>query len=202
MQQDWRRDPIWQLLGIIISVIIVLVTQFNEPLLKIVIVGVGVITCVWIYLGNKQIVRFFRHAIVITLLGVLLKLFLLVLCSILFFLILALFLQVNAFWEKLVTGAGCIFVFSVSVTLYHSERPFVANVFKWVGFLTGIVGIVLVIVADNPWVKVALVIVSLFIEIVTFIFSTTEIPITSLLQRSYASHNLDKSESKRTSESL
>ena len=71
MQQDWRRDPTWQLLGIIISIIIVLVTQFNEPLLKIVIVGVGVISCIWVYLGNEQLVSSFRHVIVISILRVL-----------------------------------------------------------------------------------------------------------------------------------
>lgn len=50
-----------------------------------------------------------------------------------------------------------------SLILYHHEKSFVAHVFKWVGFLTGIIGMALLIVADNPWVKAALGIISLFI---------------------------------------
>lgn len=70
-QQDWRRDPIWQLLSIIIAIVVTLITQFNEPTLKIVIIAAGVVVCGWIYFGNEHLKRLFKHPLAVAVLKVL-----------------------------------------------------------------------------------------------------------------------------------
>ena len=169
-QQDWRRDPIWQLLSIIIAIVVTLITQFNEPTLKIVIIAAGVIVCGWIYFGNEQLKRLFKHPLAVSILKVLRTLLLLLLCATLFFVCIGLAAKADNLWEKIAAGAGSVLVFSAFVTVYHNERSFIAGVFKYTGFIIGIVGIILVIVIDNSWLKIVLGIGAVLVEILTFAF--------------------------------
>lgn len=52
MQQDWRRDPIWQLIGTIVAIATALITRFNELAPKIIIIVICVFICEWVYFGN------------------------------------------------------------------------------------------------------------------------------------------------------
>src|SRR5258708_5354635 len=181
MQQDWRRDPIWQLIGIIIAIVIALITQFNDPVPKIVIVATGAVVCGWIYFGNEQMKRLFKHPVVIIVLKLLRNLLLLLLCAMLFFLSVGLFFRADNLWGKIAAGGGGILAFSAFTAVYHNERPFIASIFKYTGFIIGIIGIILVVVVGSPWLKIVLGVGAVFVEIITFaIFSekeTTKTPV-------------------------
>ena len=169
MQQDWRRDPIWQLIGIIVAIVIALMTQFNDPVPKIGIAIAGAVACGWIYFGNERLQRLFRHPAVVTVLNLLRNLLLFLLCAVLFILCVALFFNTDTLWGKIAAGAGGILAFSVLTAVYHNRSPFLTRFFESVGFLTGIVGITLVFAIGNPLFKIVLGIGAVLVEIITFV---------------------------------
>lgn len=184
MQQDWRRDPIWQLLSIIIGIVVTLITQFNDPTLKIAIAITGAAICGWIYFGNEQLKRLLKHPVVVIVFKLLCALLFLLLCFMLFFLCVGLFFRADNFWGKIAAGAGGVFAFSAAAAIYRNEHPFIASVFKYAGFITGVIGIILVLVVENPWLKVILGIGAVFVEILTFaLFAEKDIAKTFVPQK-------------------
>ena len=169
-QQDWRRDPIWQLIGTIIATTVALMTQFNDLTSKLVILAACAVVCGWVYFGNEYLKRIFKHPVVVIVLQLLRSLLLLLLCAVLFFLCLVLFFKADNLLEKVAAGAGCILALSTSTTLYHNERSVIAGIFKYTGFMTGIVGIALVFVVDTTWLKIVLGIGAVLVEILTYAF--------------------------------
>ena len=169
-QQDWRRDPIWQLLGTIIATAVALMTQFNDPTPKVIILVAGALMCAWVYFGNEYLKRAIKHPAVVTTLSLVRSFLLLFLCSSLSLFCLVLFTRTDSLLGKIAAVVGCILAFSAGTTLYHNERSFIAGVLKYTGFLTGIVCFVLVFVVDNLWLKLVLGIGAVCIEIITYIF--------------------------------
>ena len=169
-QQDWRRDPIWQLIGIIVGITVALITQFIDLTPKVIIAATCIVICLWVYFGNRQLTRLLKHPVGVRVLKVVRSLLLLLLCSVLSILCLVLMFQTDNLLAKIAAGAGCILALSAGTTLYHNEHSFISGIFKYSGFLTGLVGIISVFVVENPWLKIAIGIGAVFVAIVTYIF--------------------------------
>ena len=86
------------------------------------------------------------------------------------FLSVGLFLKADNLWQRIAAGTGGILAFSAFGAVYHNERPFVTRRVEYTGFLTGLVGIILVVVVNSPWLKIILGIGAVVLEVLTFAF--------------------------------
>lgn len=163
MQKDWKRDPIWQLVSVIISVDVTLITQFNDPVLKLTIAAIGLIICGCLFLNGKQI-RAWRSKSILQRNSKLMRIIdiIITILAVLVFFPLIIFLCVWLFalghlWEQIIAVIGGALAFSAGMTLQQRNyrRPFIADVLTNACFVFGIIGIVLMIRIDNLAVKIS-----------------------------------------------
>jgi hypothetical protein len=162
MQKDWKRDPIWQLVGVIISIDVTLITQFNDTLLKIIIAAVGFIVCGCLFFSKGQIntwksKKIFQRSsklakVVAVLIGLVAAF---VFFSLIFFIGIGLF-ALGDLWEHATGVIVCVLALSAATAIIHREdrHSFIVNVLLYSCPLFGIVGIVLMISIDRLIIKI------------------------------------------------